>query len=128
MGVNSFLLTVVNGACSVVDTLNITLLEDASALCGGSDIFIPEGFSPDQDGSNDRFVIYNLNGKRVSIEVYNRWGNLVYENDNYLNDWDGTANRGVILSGENLPESTYYYLIQIEGESETRKGYLTLWR
>jgi gliding motility-associated-like protein len=108
--------------------LNITLLDDASAQCGGSDIFIPEGFSPDQDGSNDRFVIYNLNGKRVSIEVYNRWGNLVYENDNYLNDWDGTANRGVILSGENLPESTYYYLIQIEGESETRKGYLTLWR
>jgi gliding motility-associated-like protein len=127
-GVNSFLLTVVNGACSVVDTLSITLIDDNSALCGGSDIFIPEGFSPDQDGSNDRFVIYNLNGKTVSIEIYNRWGNLVYENDNYLNDWDGIANRGVILSGENLPESTYYYLIQIEGESEVRKGYLTLWR
>ena len=73
-------------------------------------------------------VIYNLNGKTVSIEVYNRWGNLGYENDNYLNDWDGTATRGVVLTGENLPESTYYYLIQIEGESETRKGYLTLWR
>jgi gliding motility-associated-like protein len=69
-----------------------------------------------------------LKGQRVTLKVFNRWGNLVYESDNYQNNWDGICTTGLILAGERLPESTYYYIVQIEGENETRKGYLTLWR
>jgi gliding motility-associated-like protein len=108
--------------------LSIEVLDPLSAGCSEQDVFIPEGFSPDEDGRNDRFVIYFTQGRTVKLEVYNRWGNLVYKNDDYLNDWNGTANQGTILYGEALPESTYFYLINIAGEDETRKGYLTLWR
>ena len=127
-GINQFIYTVSNGPCSVIDTFTVNYVKDTEAPCLVSSIFIPEGFSPDQDGVNDRFVIYGLNGQKVSIEVFNRWGNLIYKNDNYSNNWDGTSNSNWIISGENLPEGTYYYLVQIDGETNIRKGYLTLWR
>ena len=128
IGTNTFIVSATNGACITSDTLSIEVLDPLSAGCSEQDVFIPEGFSPDEDGRNDRFVIYFTQGRTVKLEVYNRWGNLVYKNDNYLNDWNGTANQGTVLYGEALPESTYFYLINIAGEDETRKGYLTLWR
>jgi gliding motility-associated-like protein len=127
-GVNVIVYNISNGPCSSSDSLSITVLNADDALCTMEDVFVPEGFSPDEDGSNDVFVIYGLKGQRVTLKVFNRWGNLVYESDNYQNNWDGTCTTGLILAGERLPESTYYYLVQIEGENETRKGYLTLWR
>jgi len=128
IGINTFVVSATNGACVVSDTLRVEVLDPLSSTCSEQDVFIPEGFSPDGDGRNDQFVIYFTQGREVKLEVYNRWGNLVYKSDNYLNDWNGTANQGTILYGDALPESTYFYLINIEGEDETRKGYLTLWR
>jgi gliding motility-associated-like protein len=128
LGANEFTYTVSNGPCSSSESVVITYLSANLSPCIPNDIFIPEGFSPDNDGVNDKFVLYGLNGRSVVIKVFNRWGNLVYESDNYQNDWDGVCTTGWILTGERLPEGTYYYLVQIEGESDTRKGYLTLWR
>lgn len=128
IGTNTFVVNVLNGACAATDTLNLTILPSDSSTCEEPEIFIPEGFSPNADGIHDLFVIVNPEGKRIRLEVYNRWGNLVYQSDDYLSTWDGTASQGTILAGEQLPESTYYYLITIEGESAPRKGYLTLWR
>ena len=128
IGANTFVVNVLNGACAATDTLTLTILPSDSSACEEPEIYIPEGFSPNSDGIHDFFEISNPEGKRIRIEVYNRWGNLVYQSDDYLNNWDGTASQGTILAGEQLPESTYYYLITIEGESEPRKGYLTLWR
>nr|HPH82275.1 gliding motility-associated C-terminal domain-containing protein [Flavobacteriales bacterium] len=127
-GANVLVYTINNGLCGDSDSLTINVLGENDAPCLNADIFIPEGFSPDDDGVHDKFVISGLNGKHLTLKVFNRWGNLVYESDNYQNDWDGTCTTGWILTGERLPESTYYYLVQIEGENETRKGYLTLWR
>jgi gliding motility-associated-like protein len=127
-GSNVIVYSISNGSCGSSDSISITVLNADDALCTIEDVFIPEGFSPDEDGSNDAFVIYGLKGQRVTLKVFNRWGNLVYESDNYQNNWDGICTTGLILAGERLPESTYYYILQIEGENETRKGYLTLWR
>ena len=76
-------------------------------------IFIPEGFSPNGDGINDLFVVRGATGLTVSLEVYNRWGSLVYKNDNYQNDWDGKPNSGIAISSDanGLPDGTYYYVI-----------------
>ena len=76
-------------------------------------IFIPEGFSPNGDGINDLFVIRGANGLTMSLEVYNRWGNLVYKNDDYHNDWNGKPNTGIAISSDSngLPDGTYYYVI-----------------
>jgi gliding motility-associated-like protein len=93
-----------------------------------SSFFIPEGFSPNGDGVNDRFVIRGATGLTISLEVYNRWGHVVYKNDNYQNDWDGTANTGILLDGDKgLPDGTYYYIVRTsDGRRFVR--YMTIYR
>ena len=63
---------------------------------------IPNVFTPNGDGKNDVFEIVGIEGfDRVEITVVNRWGNEVYRNNNYRNDWNG----------QGLNEGTYYYVI-----------------
>lgn len=81
-----------------------------------SQVRIPEGFSPDGDNINDRFVILGLQRNKCSFEVYNRWGTQLYRNDNYLNDWDGTPNAGLSLGSGPVPDGTYFYRIQVKGK------------
>jgi gliding motility-associated-like protein len=78
-----------------------------------SDIFIPEGFSPNSDGINDFFVIKKPINLRVSLEIYNRWGGLVYKTEDYKNDWNG----GVIAQ-TNVPAGTYFYVIKLSDGRE----------
>ncbi|GAB2520504.1 hypothetical protein GCM10027085_08010 [Spirosoma aerophilum] len=93
-------------------------------------VFIPEGFSPNGDGINDLFVIkYLPEGVSVQLEVYNRWGHLVYQNASYKNDWDGTPNQGISVAAakEGLPDGTYYYQIKLSDGREFVR-FLTLAR
>ncbi|OAQ42274.1 hypothetical protein A5893_03950 [Pedobacter psychrophilus] len=92
----------------------------------GSDSKFPAGFSPNNDGVHDKFVIENTAGKLVSLEVYNRWGNVVYKNEDYKNDWTGIANKGVII-GQDLPDGTYYYVVIVDRKDKYVK-YLTIKR
>ncbi|GAA4415111.1 hypothetical protein GCM10023187_45310 [Nibrella viscosa] len=96
------------------------------ATTGGT-LFIPGGFSPNGDGINDTFVISGTAGLIVSLEVYNRWGHLVYKNDDYKNDWDGTSNTGMQVGTTTggLPEGTYYYVVRLSDGREFVK-YLTI--
>jgi gliding motility-associated-like protein/uncharacterized repeat protein (TIGR01451 family) len=83
-------------------------------------------FSPNGDGVNDVFVIDCIeNYPDNSIEIYNRWGNIVYETKGYRNDFDGTSNgRAVLGEGDKLPVGTYYYVIDLGNGSEPRVGWL----
>jgi len=67
-------------------------------------ITIPNVFSPNGDGVNDFFVIRNLQLYDFRpLVIYNRWGNVVYQSEQYNNDWDG---RGV-------PDGVYYGVVSI---------------
>lgn len=86
---------------------------------------IPTGFSPNNDGINDTFVIPELtNYKDVHLIVFNRWGNKVFESDDYQNDWDGTCQGNACIGNGILPEGTYFYSLDIHGEHFD--GYTTL--
>lgn len=105
-------------------TLHALQPEEASA------VFIPEGFSPNGDGINDYFVIQRLPaGTTVQVEIYNRWGSVVYRNSDYKNDWDGTANQGIKTTAatQGLPDGTYYYQIKLSDGREFVR-FLTLAR
>jgi gliding motility-associated-like protein len=93
-----------------------------------SELFIPEGFSPNGDGINDTFVIQNVPaGEKVQLQVFNRWGTLVYAKDEYQNDWTGEPNQGISLGKGGLPDGTYYYVVNL---SDGRKfvRYMTIAR
>ncbi len=97
---------------------------------GGTELFIPEGFSPNGDGINDVFVIRNVPvGKRVTLEIYNRWMTQVYKDSDYKNDWTGIANNGLRVgnTAQGLPDGTYFYVVKIEdGKQYVR--YMTITR
>ncbi len=65
-------------------------------------------FTPNGDGDNDFFTLINLDDyPSAKISIYNRWGKLVYEADNYQNDWDGTHYK----NGKDVDSGTYYYVV-----------------
>jgi len=83
--------------------------------------FIPNVFTPNGDGNNDVFEIVGLDQyDRAEVTIFNRWGNEVYRNKDYKNNWDGS----------NLNEGTYYYLITLvkEGKQSVHKGWVLLKR
>jgi gliding motility-associated-like protein len=88
------------------------------------EMFIPEGFSPNNDGTNDLFIISNAQEKVIALEVFNRWGNKVYKSADYKNDWAGRCTEGIYI-GQDLPVGTYYYIAVIDNE-EKRMGYITI--
>jgi gliding motility-associated-like protein len=92
-----------------------------------TDFFIPEGFSPNDDLINDVFFIRGINKyPNNSIEIFNRWGNLVFESAPYLNQWDGTTKLGLNVGSDELPVGTYFYLLDLGNGNKTIKGTIYL--
>jgi len=87
-------------------------------------------FTPNGDGSNDTFRIDCIeNYPNNKLEVYNRYGVLVFSKKNYNNDWDGTSNAsGTINKDDKLPTGTYYYILTMGMDSMTKKGWVYIVR
>ena len=91
-----------------------------STLLFFDELFIPNGFSPNGDGINDFWQILGLQNYPTNrLQVFNRLGLLIYETNNYMNDWAGTYN------GERLPDGTYYYLLYLN-DNRTEKGFVQI--
>lgn len=108
---------------------------DVFALNGEiRDITIPRFISPNGDGKNDELVINNLSYyPNNKLEVFNRYGNLVYQAEPYLNNWDGTVNintgvnQVIGSTNESLPSATYFFILDL-GVNELKPftGYIEL--
>jgi gliding motility-associated-like protein len=112
-----FILTVTapNG-CMDMDTVLVTVVPD---------IIIPSGFTPTGDGANDTWQIDLIDQfPDCTVEVYNRWGELLFSSTGYKDPWDGTYN------GSQVPVGTYYYAIELNDERfpEPYTGPLTVIR
>ena len=89
---------------------------NTSVLVESTNCFIPNAFSPDEDGSNDSFDLSGYDVKK--IQIYNRYGRLVYEKENYINEWKGQTN-----NNNKLPASTYFYILEFQN-SEKKTGWV----
>jgi gliding motility-associated-like protein len=79
-------------------------------------------FTPNNDGMNDYWYIPDIEQYgTISVQIYNRFGKLVYHSSAYKNDWEGTYN------GTPLPEASYYYIIK-SSEKGIIKGVVNLVR
>jgi gliding motility-associated-like protein len=87
------------------------------------DFIVPNVFSPNKDGINDFWKIDNLElYPSHRIEVFNRYGQMLFETTDYSKPWDGT------YKGKELPVGTYYYIIELGGARQPKKGYVTIIR
>ncbi len=88
-------------------------------------VFIPNIFSPNGDGSNDVFCVRGPEIDSLHLQIYNRWGNLVFESNDINDGWDGT------FKGEKCEEGVYVYWAEItfkNGVKEMKKGDVSLVR
>lgn len=113
LGANVITWTVTNGVCPAVSDEVVIYVND---------IFIPQAVTPNGDGQNDLFVVYGLDQVDNQVQIFNRWGQVIFESVNYQNDWSGRN-----MDGDELANDTYFYLITIEQEL-TYEGYVVVKR
>ena len=121
-GVYAVKVTDRNG-CTSDPELTLGVVDDRRFPCFEERVVI----TPDGDGLNDEFLIFCIDELIDNkLEIYNRWGQLVYEVENYDNTWEGTTG-----NGEDLPAGPYYYILEYKDPNNQpiqRKGSITLVR
>ena len=101
-----------DGGCSASDTTNLIVLKGPE---------VPNAFSPNGDGINDKWKIKYLEYyPDAVVQVYNRYGQIVFSSIGYNKEWDGTYN------GNPLPIGTYYYVINPKNGRSTISGSVTI--
>jgi gliding motility-associated-like protein len=84
---------------------------------------IPNVFTPNGDGRNDKWEVLHLETyPGATVEIYNRYGQIVYKAAGYAKPWDGTFN------GKDLPIGTYYYIINPKNGRRQMTGFVDLIR
>jgi large repetitive protein len=110
-----------NLGCDVTDGVRIEL--DASCLDGSIVL------TPNDDGRNENFRFKSCDFKKVRLEVYNRFGQLVYSSNDYKENWYGNKEDGP--TGEPLPEGVYMYVLSatdVAGKQQLGKGTVNIIR
>ncbi len=115
-----------------VYTLTVNYLSDCSVLQtvsvlvgNGEDFFVPTAFSPNGDGNNDVFKVYGSGLSKVNMQVFNRWGEKVFDTSNQWLGWDGSY-KGIVQN-----PGVYTYSVEalyLNGKLAQKNGSLTLIR
>jgi gliding motility-associated-like protein len=118
----TYVLTVTDSnGCVVERTVVIVVL----TLCEEPYVFIPTGFTPNNDGKNDTFRVIGNNLSEAYLVVYNRWGEKIFESNDPNVGWDGT------YQGKLLPPDAYGFYAEVTclgGLRFVKKGNITLIR
>ncbi len=80
-------------------------------------VYIPDAFSPNNDGMNDRLTFFTQlrTTNSFRINVFNRWGNLIFSSDNPADTWDGTFN------GLPCPADTYTWIVTYQSVTPPKR-------
>jgi len=97
-------------------TFTLTVQDTVIGCTDSDDVYLEvgrcvphhSGFTPNGDGVNDLWEIPCLNAFTNRVQVFNRWGQKVFEAENYDSTWDGKN------LGQDVPDATYYYVIEID--------------
>ena len=74
---------------------------------------LPNTITPNDDGFNDVWKIDLVKFPNADIAIFDRWGEVVYTSNNYINDWGGTDQK----SGKRLPDGTYFYILKVPSKN-----------
>lgn len=117
LGTYTFKYTLSDDFCTSETLVNITLNDDCVVLpCGSEDVIISRAVTTYTDGKNDFFTVTGVEscGFTVELQIFNRWGAMIFESKNYQNDWNGSSSKGSVGSSNFVPTGTYYYVINLK--------------
>ena len=121
VGVDEFIYEICSDICpDECSTATVTLTVGGDASCE-----IPTIFSPNNDGINDEFIVPCLSTDKFPnnvVSIFNQWGDEVFRQAQYQNDWQGT------YKGEDLPSGTYFWVIDLGDGTTPTSGFLILER
>lgn len=81
---------------------------------------MPNAFTPNDDGINDKFFIHRLTAyPENNLKIYTTEGTLIYEAHNYKSQW-----KGIGSNGQRVPRGYYYYKLTLKKINETKEGWL----
>jgi gliding motility-associated-like protein len=107
----------VNGTYTLTVTDDCEKAANASVTVNsGCEIEVPNVFSPNGDGQNDRFTIEGILGTTNTVRIYNRWGQVVFEANNYKNTW----------AANGISDGTYFYEVKVNSSPEPYTGHVTI--
>lgn len=89
------------------------------------EIFLPEAFTPNADGLNDEYVVQGKYINDFILQIFNRWGEMIFYSENAENGWDGKIN------GKEAPQGTYIYQYEMSdfaGQTFKKSGTFVLLR
>jgi gliding motility-associated-like protein len=113
----TYSVTVIDGEDCATTISDIVI--DASQSC----IQVANTFTPNGDGMNDTWNLDFTAYSNANLQVFSKWGTLVYQTDATSIQWNGTD-----LNGSNLPAGTYYYIIELDGGSINQNGPISIVR
>ncbi len=113
-------------ACTAIDSVRIIVKDTAIVDCDSRNVFVPTAFSPNGDGQNDILYVRGaLCATQLHFQLFDRWGEVVFETTNPATGWDGT------FKGKTMETGVFaYYLTAIlsNGQNINRRGNVTLFR
>lgn len=120
-GLDNYLasLTVTN-AIGCVDSTTTLIL-------GPVILYVPNAFTPNNDGINDAFRVYGNGITQFEIIIFNRWGEVVYQSNDIEQFWNGSHQSG----GHYVPDGMYSYVIKLKGQNTDafeRRGHINVMR
>ena len=101
----------------------ITSMSNTVEVVPYMSIYIPNSFTPNGDGLNDLFSVYGEAIQEFKMQIFNRWGQMIYESDNFSAKWDGT------FEGTMVPMGSYVYKMTakgITGNKTSKDGTVTV--
>lgn len=121
-GEYSIYFTDASGCRHLLKTLYVEVVTDA---CNEDVVYLPTGFTPNNDGVNDILLIRSNFVTEVYLTIYNRWGEKLFETNDIKKGWDG------MFKGKLLDQGVYGYYMTFtcnNGEKSFKKGNITLMR
>ena len=116
--IGRYYVTVSKNSCEASDTIQV--------LGGDCDIYIPSAFTPNNDGKNETFgVVDNVTLQYFSMQIYSKWGQLIFSSNDVTKKWDGT------FKGKKMPNGSYVWMLNytnIRGRKFYEQGTVMLLR
>nr|HPH23592.1 gliding motility-associated C-terminal domain-containing protein [Chitinophagaceae bacterium] len=118
-------ITLIVKALGAIVCQNVTGSAIGSTQYPDVGVFVPNTFTPNGDGKNDVLKVYGNYIQKLNMQIYNQWGERIFETNDVTSGWDGR------YKGQMQPVGVYIYVVSVtmpDGKTVNKRGTINLIR